>query len=98
MHGPATEPIWPESWYVPDSDRARFLELVEACDFLAWQDSYEMECCDGTHWELKVKSGRRTLRRIHGVNLWPDQWKAVLRLLEFCHSPIDFNNEPEEDE
>ena len=96
MFGHGAELIWSPSWKVPDSDRARFLELVEACDFLAWQDSYEIQCCDGTQWELEVKSGRRKLRRIHGSNAWPDQWQAVLRLLEFCHSPVDFSNETED--
>ena len=96
MFGHGAELIWSPSWKVPDSDRARFLELVEACDFLAWQDSYEIQCCDGTQWELELKSGRRKLRRIHGSNAWPDQWKAVLRLLEFCHSSVDFSNETED--
>ena len=89
--------IWSPPWKVPDSDRARFMELVEDCDFLAWQDRYEMQCCDGTQWDLEVMSRRRKLRRISGSNLWPDQWKAVLRLLKFCHSPVDFYNGPEED-
>ncbi|MBQ1510321.1 MAG: hypothetical protein IIZ54_05450 [Selenomonadaceae bacterium] len=90
--------IWSPPWKVPDSDRARFMELVEDCDFLAWQDRYEMQCCDGTQWDLEVKSGRRTPRRISGSNLWPEQWKTVLRFLKFCHSPVDFYNGPEEDD
>ena len=89
---------WSPSWKVPDSDRARFLELVEACDFLAWQDSYEIQCCDGTHWDLELKSGRRKLRSIHGSNAWPDQWTEVVRLLRFCHSPVNLFNGLYEDE
>ena len=54
--------------------------------------------CDGTLWDIEVKSGRRKLRRISGSNLWPEQWKTVLRLLKFCHSPVDFYNGPEEDD
>ena len=89
---------WSPPWKVPDSDRVRFIELVEDCDFLAWQDRYcDEHCCDGTQWDLEVKSRRKKLRRISGSNLWPDQWKAVLRLLKFCHSPVDFYNGPEED-
>ena len=90
--------VWSPPWNVSGSDRARFMELVEACDFLAWQDLYEIQCCDGTHWDLEVKSGRKRLRMIRGSNAWPDQWKAVLRLLEFCHSPINFNYDVEDDD
>ena len=37
-------------------------------------------------------SGRRTLREICGENRWPDQWTEVVRLLRFCHSPVNLFN------
>ena len=68
------------------------MELVEDCDFFAWQDRYRRGCCDGTYWDLKVMSGNRTLREICGENRWPDQWTEVVRLLRFCHSPVNLFN------
>jgi len=89
--------VWEPRWRVPKEDISRFASLVGECHFLSWEDVYkEPEVCDGTQWEMRIKSGRHVLRKIYGSNLWPAEWDAVVRLLEFCHCTIDFGDVDEE--
>lgn len=68
---------------VPEADMHAILRLVSECKFMHWRDVYDLETMDGTQWELKLKSGRRVIKKVWGSNQWPREWSAVSRLLAY---------------
>ena len=74
---------WRPRVRVSESDMHAILGMVSECKFMRWRDVYDLEVTDGTQWELKLKSGRRVVKKVWGSNRWPRKWSAVSRLLAF---------------
>jgi hypothetical protein len=50
------------------------------CYIIDWKETYEIEACDGTQWELTVTFDNGTTIHRHGSNDFPPHWNKLLRL------------------
>ena len=57
-------------------------EGLDACAFAEWQDRYEMDCMDGTHWYVQIQWTDGEQIRKSGSNDFPSQWKAFCKLMK----------------
>ena len=75
------------SCHITEEECSSFKERLEACHLEDWSEEYQppvgIAVLDGTSWYLKLYNGKRKVKDIYGMNVFPPkkQWKAFTSIL-----------------
>ena len=61
----------------------RYLSRLEALGIENWQDEYiNYHILDGTGWELEYKAEGNELKKVTGINDYPENWKEFNSIMD----------------
>lgn len=55
-------------------------EMIQYLHTRKWKERYDLEACDGTHWHLLFRDGKKRIRS-YGSNAYPPGFKKIVGLL-----------------
>lgn len=68
---------WPNIW-----------KNIQGCNFLAWQDNYDVLVCDGGQWDLTVRLKGGKKFHTSGTVLYPEEWGNLLNFFYNSLNPF----------
>ena len=72
-------------------DNAHWQEVwkkIQQCNFLAWQENYDIFACDAGEWDLTVRLKGGKKFHVRGTILYPEEWDMLFKLIHDLLNPF----------
>ena len=61
---------------------------IQKCNFLAWQENYDIFACDAGEWDLTVRLKGGKKFHVRGTILHPEEWDMLFKLIHDSLNPF----------